>query len=82
METVDANEMGTLGCAIAVATALGIYPDLLTASSTMSRIQSVYRPNHDNHKIYEKKYELYKSAVRSLDEVWHLYQDSIESILH
>ena len=78
VETVEAEEMGTLGCAIAAAVAIGRYGDMAAAARDMSRVSARYLPNASRHASYEKKYALYQEAVRALEGVWPQIQAYIE----
>lgn len=78
VETVDANETGTLGCVIAVAAALGLYPDLKEAAKQMSRVLDVYQPNPANREIYDEKFGLYMASVQAMDGVWDQFQQAMQ----
>lgn len=77
VETVSVSETGALGCAIALAAALGDYSDLSAASRHMCRIQSPVLPNPSSHEAYEKKYKLYQKTIAALDNVWEDMQTLI-----
>ena len=70
IETVQANETGTLGCAMAAAVACGDYPDIQTAAKNMTKISRVVHPIEENTKAYGQKYQLYLQVIASLDPVW------------
>ncbi len=70
IETVDVDETGALGCAIAVATAVGDYADVTEAAEHMCRISSPVLPRQWAHDDYEKKYNLYKKVIAALDDTW------------
>ena len=74
VETVDVNETGVLGCAIAVAAAVGDYTDLEDAARHMCSIGTMVQPSPENAEIYEKKYELYKKVIDCLNPVWDQMQ--------
>ena len=77
--TVDANETGALGCAIAVAAATGKYASLADAAAHMSRFSEPVLPNPEKVGIYEKKYRLYLKATQCLDSLWPQMQALIEA---
>ncbi|MBP5325859.1 MAG: carbohydrate kinase [Pseudobutyrivibrio sp.] len=77
VETVDVGETGALGCAIAVATAVGDYKDVTDAADHMCRINKAIMPRQWAHDEYEKKYQLYKSVINALDGTWSEMQDII-----
>jgi L-xylulokinase len=64
VETVEADETGALGCAIAVAAAVGDYPGLEEAAEAMCTVSSRVMPNPSLAGIYDRKYHLYRSAQR------------------
>ena len=73
VETVEANETGTLGCAMAASVACGDYPDIQTAAMNMTRISHRISPIEENVKAYEKKYGLYIKLIDTLDPIWKEY---------
>ncbi len=73
IETVEANETGTLGCAMAASVACGDYPDIQTAAMNMTRISHLISPIEENVKAYEKKYTLYLKLIEALDPIWKEY---------
>ncbi|MBO4808179.1 MAG: carbohydrate kinase [Lachnospiraceae bacterium] len=77
VETVDVGETGALGCAIAVATAVGDYKDVTDAARHMCRINEAVLPRKWAHDDYEPKYKLYKKVIDSLDGMWTDMQDII-----
>ncbi|MBE5847365.1 MAG: carbohydrate kinase [Lachnospiraceae bacterium] len=77
VETVDVGETGALGCAIAIAAAVGDYESVGDAASHMCRINDAIRPRQWAHDEYEKKYQLYKKVIEALDGVWYDMQDII-----
>ncbi|MBO4903061.1 MAG: carbohydrate kinase [Lachnospiraceae bacterium] len=77
VETVDVDETGALGCAIAVATAVGDYENVADAANHMCRINNVILPRPWAHADYEKKYKVYRKVIYALDGVWADMQDII-----
>lgn len=78
IETVQANETGTLGCAMAAAVACGDYIDIQTATKNMTKISRVVYPIENNVKAYERKYDLYMKLIDALDPVWEEYKSMQE----
>ena len=78
VETVEADEAGALGCAIAAASATGVYQDLNEAIGNMSRIREAVLPNPDRFEIYDRKYSLYVHALECLDGLWDGMQRLVE----
>ena len=70
VETVDVNETGTLGCAIAAAAATGTYPSLREAARAMSPNARRVEPDMAAHAAYEKRYRLYLRLIGCLSPVW------------
>lgn len=73
IEVSAAKELGTLGAAMCVGVATGDYKDLKTASEHMSSVKYTCMPNAENKEIYQKKYEIYKSLIKSLDGIWGMW---------
>lgn len=78
VETVNAGETGTLGCAINAAVAIGDHPDYQAASKAMVRLGSTYRPRAEFRQVYDEKYRLYLTVIRSLDGAWDEIQRFID----
>ena len=74
VETADANETGTLGCAIAAAAAAGEYESVAAAAARMSRVAKRVYPNPENVKVYNEKYALYTKTIGALEGIWDAYQ--------
>ncbi|MBQ7535184.1 MAG: carbohydrate kinase [Stomatobaculum sp.] len=78
VQTLEANETGALGCAIAVAAATGAYPSLDEAIAGMTVFSEPIIPDPAAVPVYEKKYQLYKKALESLDGLWDDMQALVE----
>ena len=78
VETVNVNETGALGCAIAAATAVGAYENLDAAAKVMCPVGARFKPNPDVRTAYERRYGLYKKAIECLDPLWDDMQACIE----
>jgi L-xylulokinase len=78
IETVEVNETGALGCAIATAVAVGDYPTLGEAAQRMTSIASVVNPDISLKSLYDKKYALYQKAITCLDALWPEMQEVID----
>ena len=70
VEVVNANETGTLGCAIAASVATGFYPDALSAVHNMCHIGSPVQPRPEYRTAYERKYQRYLAVAQALESVW------------
>ena len=69
-----------LGCAIACAVMLGIYPDLKTAVDQMVSYEKTYYPDPQAHQRYRKIYELYKSFYPAAKDWMHSFTDTYNDI--
>ena len=78
VETVEANETGALGCAVAAAVATGEYPDLRTAIESMTAVSRRFEPDTARTEIYDRKYALYCRTIECLDSLWTEMQAMIE----
>ena len=79
VETVSVNETGALGCAIAAATAVGMYETLEEAAKAMCPMGDRIMPNPDTYQAYNKRYALYKKTIECLDPLWSDMQNCIEN---
>ncbi len=71
VETVDAHEVGALGCAIACSVAAGDARDLPEAAARMVRVGRTFVPRAEATAAYERKWQIYRSAVEHLDAFWN-----------
>ncbi|NLD58394.1 MAG: carbohydrate kinase [Clostridiales bacterium] len=78
VETVDVNETGALGSAIAAAAAVGAYASLEEAAKNMCPIGERVCPDMRMHKVYSEKYALYQKTIQCLDGLWADMQKLIE----
>ena len=74
IETVEAKELGALGCGMAAAIAAGVYKDYKDAADHMVHISDRIYPDGDKTAVYQKKYEKYREVVRALDTVWGQFE--------
>ncbi len=70
IETVDAKELGALGCGMAAAIAAGIYQDYKEAAAYMVHVTGRVEPNPEMVPVYQKKYEKYRKVSAALDTAW------------
>ena len=78
VETVDVNETGALGCAIAVAAATGSYPSLAAAAEAMCTVGAHVEPDMKAHAAYDRRYQMYKRIIECLDPLWDDMQKCVE----
>ena len=74
IETVDAKELGALGCGMAAAIAAGVYKDYEDAAKHMVHVSGRVEPNPQMHEIYQKKYEKYYAVSKALATVWGQFE--------
>ena len=78
VETLQANETGALGIAIATAAATGEYASLEEATKHMASFSATIYPNMERSDIYDRKYRLYVRAIECLDGLWDDMQKVID----
>lgn len=70
VETVDAVELGALGCAMAASVASGFYRDLEQAAGCMVRTGKRIEPRRDAVEIYGRKYARHAAVSVALAGQW------------
>ena len=78
VETVEAEEAGALGCAIAAAVATGEYPSMDEAIRNMTVVRCGIMPDTQKKDIYDRKYRLYRKTIDCLDGLWDEMQSLVE----
>lgn len=66
--TMKSKEAATLGAAILAGKAVGLFPDLDSAVSSMAEEKDRYQPNAENRAVYDRGYEMYQKLFRDLGE--------------
>lgn len=79
IETVQAEEAGALGCAIASAVATGAYSSMDEAVENMTVVNTAIQPNPELADIYNRKYQLYVKTIECLDGLWDTMQELVEA---
>ena len=74
IETVEAKELGALGCGMAAAIAAGVYKDYKEAAKHMVHVSERVYPNQERTSVYQKKYEKYRAVSEALDTVWGQFE--------
>lgn len=74
IETVEAKELGALGCAMAAAVAAGIYTDYTEAARNMVHINERILPVPEHAAVYVGKYRKYLAVQDALDGVWGQFE--------
>ena len=80
VETVDVNETGALGCAIAAAAATGAYGSIQEAAEKMCPVGKRFEPDPEAGKYYSSRYSLYLKSIECLDSLWDDMQKCIDSM--
>ncbi|HTX71183.1 MAG TPA: FGGY-family carbohydrate kinase [Rectinemataceae bacterium] len=70
VETSAAEELGTLGCAMAAAVASGFYADLREAAARMTHSATRVEPEPLRSGRYRENLERYKRASQALERFW------------
>ena len=70
MEVSLASELGILGSVMCAGIGAGQYKDAEEASDVFVSIAKTVYPNAEMTAFYQKKYNLYKKIIESLDDVW------------
>lgn len=70
VETIDAEELGALGAAMAAAVAVGLYDSLESAASSMVRIAKTYRPNASRKAVYDAKFQKYTELEAAMHRLY------------
>lgn len=73
VETLEAGEVGALGCAIACAKAIGEYPSIEIAVQNMVRVAKRFEPDMEKAKVYQNKYIRYKRLIECLNGEWNMF---------
>ena len=78
VETVPVNETGALGCAIAAAASVGVYPSLSEACAAMCPAGERVLPDMKAHAAYQRRYEIYRRVNKCLDGLWDDVRKCVE----
>jgi len=73
VEIVETEELGTLGCAMAAAVAVGLFADLKAAARAMVRVRGRVEPDPAASRSYRRKFKLHKAASAALEGTWELF---------
>ena len=79
VETVDVNETGALGCAIAAAAAVGEYPSLEAAGRAMCPVGVRVEPDPSARTAYDRRYAIYRRVIECLDPLWDEVRECVEN---
>jgi L-xylulokinase len=70
VETIDTDELGTLGCAMAAAVAAGEFANLKEAAAEMVKIKSRMEPDMARLETYKQKFAAYCGAEAAVGKIW------------
>lgn len=65
------TEAACLGAAILAGCATGVYRSPQEAAESLSRIETTYRPNEKNRKVYQERFALYRELYPALSGLLH-----------
>ena len=71
VETIETDELGTLGCAMAAAVAAGEFADLKEAADEMVKVKARLEPDMAHHEIYKQKFAAYRKAEAVVESLWN-----------
>ena len=75
VETIDVDELGTLGAAMTAAVAAGEFESLQAAAEAMVRIDKVYEPNTALAPIYDRKFKKYLRVEEQVRKLFAAMED-------
>ena len=70
IEVSGGEELGTMGAAMCVGVAVGVFPSLLEAAGVFAKTSYVCEPDPSKKTLYEQKYVLYQKAIGCLAPLW------------
>jgi L-xylulokinase len=66
------GETGALGAAIAASVGAGLYPDVETAVSAMTRPARTFEPDPEMRSHYDRRYGIWSGLTQAVDPFWRL----------
>lgn len=63
-------DSGVLGAALIAGAGAGVLPDPVAAASRMVNVERTFRPNAQNHALYDELYSLYRDLYRALEPAY------------
>ena len=70
VETVVCEEQGIMGAAIAAGVGTGVFSGYEEASRSTVKVREVVYPRPEYRRIYEKKYDCYRTLIDGLSGIW------------
>jgi len=75
VETVSGvSELGAMGAGMAAAVSVGLFKNYREAAASMVKISPAIQPDEKMSRVYNKKYETYKSICEALDGIWNRFE--------
>lgn len=74
------SELGSLGAAMTAGIAVGVYSRVEEAADKVVKLSATYYPDKENHRLYGRLYELYRSICQHVWDDWDR-RDQILKIL-
>ena len=71
IETVDAPELGALGCSMSAAVVAGVFKDYHEAARAMVHVKARLEPDARRAEVYKHKYKKYTALRLALEPVWN-----------
>ena len=71
----EVDELGTLGCAIMAATAVGAYRSIQDAVAGMVKDREVVGFDRDKHEVYRRKFEVFRKLYKLLETEFILLRE-------
>lgn len=72
IEVPASDTATTLGAAILAGIGTGVYQTYEEAVAKTIKVSKVYKPNTENHELYEHYMEIYLELIKSLSPVFHM----------
>ena len=70
VETVECEEQGIMGAAMAAGIGAGVYESYEAAAAKLVRVSKKVMPRPDYAEVYTKKYDRYRKVIGALGGVW------------
>ncbi len=70
VETVECEEQGIMGAAMAAGIGAGVYESYEAAAAKLVRVSKKVMPRPEYAEVYAKKYGLYRRVIEALGGVW------------
>ncbi len=68
----SSRDVACLGAAILAGLALGVFTSLAEACNSMIKTKKVYKPNMENHRLYQEQYIKYKKLLHDMSGMFEM----------